>query len=477
MSDAARVVSVVCVAVCALMVASPARATTIGVNLRIGSNDSNSVDADETAGAVPVSGQYWNNITIAQTQGLPTSFYDTSFQLQDDAGNANAATLTSTLVSGDGYADWSDVTSSANRGKTGDAGLMQSLVSNAAGPDGGRHIEVSGLGGSFLTNGYSVYLFFEGSNTRTYELTVTPTTGTPMSVFGKDNGDNSDGDNNGHIDWRQATGTSMATANSANYARFAGLTASGFAIDLDADSSRGSLNGIQIVETPQFTENAISISFMRSSDLDYTQLFSDEAVGVVPRPNWNDIDVYNNHAFAPIALLDAHGNPTSATVASSISPGYDANNGNGNDSSDHTMMNASLYFDNGVGTDTGNITIADLPDFLTVLGYDVYVYFECNSNNRDMTITIDGVSITGRDAADFKASDLFLLAQGAGIEANYMVFEDLMASSFSIDATATNGRAAIAGIQIVANADVIPEPATLSLLGLGALALLRRRRC
>ncbi len=473
MSTAAMRIALVAVAVGALLAAGSAEATTISVNLRIGSNDKNSVDADETAGAVPVSGVHWNNITIAGTRGLPTSFYSRSFQLKDDAGNANAATLTSTLVSGDGYADWSDVTSSGNRGKTGDAGMMQSLLNNAADLDGGRHVEVSGLGGSFLTNGYSVYLFFEGSNSRTYELTVTPTTGSPMSVFGMDNGDNSDANNDGHIEWRKATGTSMATANSANYARFAGLAAPGFAIDLDADTGRGSLNGIQIVESPQVTETAISINFMRDSSLDWTHLFSDEVVGVVPLPNWNNINVAGNHAFAPIALLDAKGNPTSATVASTIAPGYDANNGNGNATSDRTMMNAALYYDNGIGTDTGNITIADLPESFTAFGYDVYVYFESNDNDRDMTITISGVSYTGRDGGAYKTLDEYILATGPGVYANYMVFEGLTAPSFTIDATATNGRAAIAGIQIVSN---IPEPATVSLLGLGALALLRRRR-
>ena len=266
MSSTAMRIALVAVAVGALLAVGSAEATTISVNLRIGSNDSNSVDTDETAGAVPVSGTHWNNVTIAGGRGAPTSFYGTSFQLKDDAGNANAATLTSTLV----------------------------------------------------------------------------------------NGDNSDANNDGHIEWRKATGTSMATANSANYARFAGLTASGFAIDLDADTGRGSLNGIQIVETPQVAEDAISINFMRSSSLDWTHLFSDEVVGVVPLPNWNNIDVADRHAFAPIALLDAKGNPTSATVASTIDPGYDGNNGNGNATSDRTMMNAALYYDNGVGTDTGN---------------------------------------------------------------------------------------------------------------------------
>ena len=44
---------------------SSAQAQIISVNFRIGTNDNNTVDADESATSmVPVSGANWNNITV-----------------------------------------------------------------------------------------------------------------------------------------------------------------------------------------------------------------------------------------------------------------------------------------------------------------------------------------------------------------------------------------------------------------------------
>ena len=461
-----------------------AAAETISVNLRIGANDNNSVDTDETAGVVPISGQHWNNITIAATKDAAT-YYNTSSVLKDDQGNVTAATLTSTLQSGDAWSSWSDVTNGAARGFTGDAGMMQSDLLYDVQADGGRHLEVSGLGSPF-TSGYDVYLYFEAATARKVEFKLTPTVGSPVSVFGADSGDNSDTNDDGVMEWKQATGTDLATANSANYAKFTGLTAPGFAIDLDGDTGRGMLNGFQIVEAPvgppppaPAVDEIIGINFMRNSSLGWTQLGATDSVGVIPSVNWNNVnvDLSPDHAFGPLALSDASGTPTGVMIMSDIDEGYDNNNGNGNATPDHVMMNGSIYYDNGIGTDTGGITISDLPARFTDPGYDVYLYFESNANDRDMTFTIDGGQIAGRDAGAFS---LYTLAAGPGIPANYMVWHNLTDSSFTIDATSTNGRAAIAGIQIVPHVStVIPEPATMCAIALAVTGLggyLRKRR-
>src|SRR5690606_16971598 len=56
---------------------------------------------------------------------------------------------------------------------------------------------------------------------------------------------------------------------------------------------------------------------------------------------------------------------------------------------------------------------------------------------------------------------------------NYTVFSGLNDSGFTVALTGTNNNG-IAAIQIV-SADVIPEPASIALVGLGGLLLLRRR--
>ena len=75
---------------------------------------------------------------------------------------------------------------------------------------------------------------------------------------------------------------------------------------------------------------------------------------------------------------------------------------------------------------------------------------------------------------DLPASEPFPLDRATGVFA--------VGASFTIDATATNGRAAIAGIQIVGHARLageIPEPATMVMLGLAVAGLggyVKRRR-
>ena len=224
----------------------------ISVNLQLGTNDNNGVDADEWGGVVPVGGNGWNQILTrdsADNYGVPTPFITgstggNSFALKDDQGNPVAAELTSTLAAGGGYTNWANV-SGAGVGATGDAGVLQSYL-NFGGTAPGETLTVSGLGSEFTDNGYEVYLYFGAGAavvpSRQYGWSVGGTT-----VWGDDDCDNSDANDNGIIEWKRAQGTSAATANSANYAVFTGLSDPSFTISAQAVGGRATLNGFQIV--------------------------------------------------------------------------------------------------------------------------------------------------------------------------------------------------------------------------------------
>jgi arylsulfatase A-like enzyme len=224
---------------------SSAQAQIIGVNFRIGTNDNNSVDADESATSmVPVSGANWNNITVRNsgTGSVNVAFDGTA--LVDDSGTS-AATLNTTIGVGGGYAEWADVTAGTARGAEGEAGLMQSHL-NFGGSVSGETLTISELGTEFTDNGYKVLVFFDmGSGTsRTYGITIGSTTYWTADVTGTDG----DPDNDGLMEWKQATGTDSATATqSANYAVFDGLSASSFTIEGVSTGGRSIISGFQVV--------------------------------------------------------------------------------------------------------------------------------------------------------------------------------------------------------------------------------------
>jgi len=465
-------------------------AATISVNMQISTNDNNSVDADQSAVTLAagenVSGQFWNAILLRDgTAGTPTLFTaatqgGNSLSLIDGTGAA-AATMTSV---GAFYSEWSDTTDGANRGVTGEAGMVQSFVNLLD----TESVTVSGLGSDFTNQAYKVVLYSEADVNRTMGLRVIEGGGGGVDTttwFQAQATPDGDADDDGFVEWVQATGTSPSDATlRGNYVVVDGLTADSFTIEGTNVGGQSVFNGFQILASdtgPAEPDPAtISLNFARdTASAVWTVLDPTDGAGLLPRTNWNNVDVDSGHAFGPVALIDANGDPTTATITSTVAPGYDGNNGNGNSTSDRTMMNGSFYFDNVNGTDTGNITVADLPSEFTNAGYDVYLYFEADRNDRDMTFTIDGVSFTGRDAESFQASDMYILASGAGENANYMVFADMNAASFSIDAASNPGRAAIAGIQIVAHAAAVPEPSTLLLAAVGLVGVVlgaRRKR-
>jgi hypothetical protein len=235
-------------------------------------------------------------------------------------------------------------------------------------------------------------------------------------------------------------------------------------------------DGVPLPPLPQGSE--IGVNFSRASSSVWTVLPADAWAGVLPAPNWNDVPVDGSRSFGPITLENADGLLTSVTIESNVTPGWSGgNNGAGNITPDHILMNGSMYFDND-DIDSGAITLNGLLGAFSpqqYSSYDLYVYFESNDNQRNMTITVAGEGITGLDGSTF--SGAFLEAQGAGVNANYAVFRGLTLDSLTIDARSDIGRAGIAGLQLVGNP--VPEPsafllAAAGLLGFGLVA--RRKR-
>ena len=130
--------------------------------------------------------------------------------------------------------------------------------------------------------------------------------------------------------------------------------------------------------------------------------------------------------------------------------------------------------------------------------YDVYVYFDGNNggSSRSSNYAIGAMFASGEDSestswasgqnvdkvyqlpvAGGTSGGTFPVAGPNGNEGNYVLLSGITGSSFTLAATpgATPdiNRAPINGIQIV---EVVPEPSTTALLGLGGLALILRRR-
>jgi hypothetical protein len=204
--------------------------------------------------------------------------------------------------------------------------------------------------------------------------------------------------------------------------------------------------------------------------------------GVVASDGWQLKSSYPN--FSNLSLNYADGTASGATI-SGYGSGNVASVGAATTDGDYLMFNKNLgAFALNQGAST--ITVNNLS-----MGgaYDVYVYFAANANPAgvdyvDTFAISDGTTTYYIKADETQASYQGTYIQstatvaGDAIVANYVKFSNLSASTLALSfgnlRNDDAGAAGVSGIQIVSS--VVPEPATIGMLGLGAVVSMLIRR-
>ncbi len=211
--------------------------------------------------------------------------------------------------------------------------------------------------------------------------------------------------------------------------------------------------------------------------------------GVVPAANWNLAPLSGSTSgdnLSNTTMNIAGPNPgvivdDSGAVVAGISVAWFGDKGNRTWSSgnsfanpgDNQMMLGWLDsgYNNEFAASNPYIQVDGLPASFTSSGYDVYVYFMGSGDAGTGTIQLNPTSETSTPLVTYgnlANPSAFVLATAAPAGANYVVFSGLTADGFKV----TSWGPGLAGLQIVG----VPEPAALSLLGLGVMAALARRR-
>lgn len=207
-------------------------ASILSVNLELGvSSSGDELVANESAGVIPVT--HWNNINVGESGGHAVNVAATV--LKDNSGTTTTATIAANLGS-------AFIGSSGSGTSTTDRKMMSSYVSwdpvDGTSPEDTGIITIANLPTNF-TAGYKVYVYFDADvNTRTFDITVdgTTITGADSSTFSG------------------AFNSAATSPADANYALFAGLTASSFTIAMNSNSGRAAINGIQVVSNDYVAE-------------------------------------------------------------------------------------------------------------------------------------------------------------------------------------------------------------------------------
>jgi hypothetical protein len=223
---------------------------------------------------------------------------------------------------------------------------------------------------------------------------------------------------------------------------------------------------------------SIGGDFIGNNGANGTMLATDVA-GVVPQANYNDL-AGNNSSNAN--LVDSTGAGTGAGITYAGNGIYIAHGGGGatgTQGGDEKLNSGFIY-------GTTHLAFTNIP-YST---YDVYIYQLNDASGRQQTTTLTpavgpAISFFGSSPnpeavgqVDNNALTAYVYLQATSTTpgvftdpANFVRFVGITGSSFTIDVSAP-GNGYINGFQIV---QIVPEPASLSLLGLGGLALLRRR--
>jgi len=206
----------------------------------------------------------------------------------------------------------------------------------------------------------------------------------------------------------------------------------------------------------------VSINFYHTSDT----VADGEEAGIVLVDGWNNVQVPGGigivtpaPGFGPVVVNDASG-VAAALITSTLGSYYNGESGTAATGLGAALMAEYVGWDSATDgelpDDSGTITVNGLGLEYTGPGYDVYLYFDTDMNDRTLTITIGGQVVVGSDASTFNG--VLAEATGAASDANYAVFRDLTASDFTIAMDSSEGRGAVNGLQIL-SADYVAPPA------------------
>jgi hypothetical protein len=205
-----------------------------------------------------------------------------------------------------------------------------------------------------------------------------------------------------------------------------------------------------------------------------------DVAGQLPQSHYNAIatptGAFYSQSGSGISLSDDSGYPTPVQLAYSSSSSWE--NGYGAETPNEELLQAELKTDG--GSDTASITLSGVNAGV----YDLLVYVA----NNDVTL-VEGAYTVGTTtyyATESQGvSNSFTEADGTALSpatGNYVEFDNIVVPtddgtiglSWQGVSGGTNGSdvAAVNALQLV---QVVPEPATASLFGLGGLFMLKRR--
>lgn len=229
--------------------------------------------------------------------------------------------------------------------------------------------------------------------------------------------------------------------------------------------------------SPAASGNEIGVQFVGTTN---DPLAATDSAGVISQANWNAL---TGSTFTNQGLNDNTGTATTATLTGSANGIYFG--GSVTDTAGDVKLTSGELYNGWPGSPT--LTFSNIP-YAT---YDVYAYAAIDNNARIETIKLTpaGGSASYQSFGTSNGGSSWVLSNnpvagwdGTGVQptrpasATYAEFTSITTNSFTL-AWGAPGNGGLNGIQIV-QASLIPEPATLGLMGaLGAgLLLLKRRR-